>query len=296
LQAEIKAFGTHSTLDRGLAPNSIAAYQSDLRLFAEFLELHGVTAWHRVRRDDILDFLDDCKLSDQAPSTLARRLVTIKIFFRFMASEKMIEQDVTEVMDGPRLWRILPDFLSEAEVKKLLAVFHRAADPLTQRNRTMLEMMYASGLRVSELIGLRIDEVLFEQSVLRVTGKGDKTRIVPFGREAEKHLRVYLKQVRPGLIKGENPPEVFVSKSGRALTRARVWKIVKDAARDAGIRKNIYPHALRHSFASHLLSNGADLRVIQELLGHADISTTQIYTHVETERLAQVHKAFHPRG
>ncbi len=290
---EFLAFGR---LEKGLADNTLTAYESDLLQFAAFLDEHGIRTWETVRRDDILDFLDAGQGDGLASSSIARKLVTVKVFFRHLLQERITQTNVTEVMDSPRLWRLLPDHLSEAEVRKLLSVRHRGNDPLQQRNRTIIELMYASGLRVSELTSLRSDEVKFEQSLLRITGKGEKTRIVPFGWAAHKLLKSYLKSVRPALLKSGNYPEVFLSRNGRPLTRARIWMIVKERARLAGIRKSISPHTLRHSFASHLLANGADLRIIQEMLGHADIVTTQIYTHVDQSRIMSIHRAFHPRS
>jgi integrase/recombinase XerD len=230
-------------------------------------------------------------------TTIARRLVAIKVFFRYLFQEKIISEDITDVMDSPKLWRMLPDFLSLNEVNALLEVYSsRGKDPLTFRNRTMLELMYACGLRVSEEANLKTANILFEQSLLRVTGKGNKERIVPVGNTALKLLKRYLNEIRPELGPPEGELTVVVSKNGKPLNRERIWAIVKEAARKAGITKNIYPHTLRHSFASHLLENGADLRIIQEMLGHADISTTQIYTHIDQNRLLNVHKQFHPRA
>ena len=200
-------------------------------------------------------------------------------------------------MDSPKLWKLLPDFLSPKEVDALLTVYPATGkDPLIFRNRTILEVLYACGLRVSEAAGLQVGNVRFDEEILLVKGKGSKERIVPVGKPAQKLLRRFLDELRPQLLKDERQTAVFLSKNGKPLDREWIWNIVKEAAKLAGINKNIYPHTLRHSFASHLLENGADLRVIQEMLGHADISTTQIYTHVDQKRLIQVHKKFHPRG
>lgn len=296
LYGPVRLFLTTAAVEYGMAENSLAAYGSDLRLCVEFLGARGHDGWDSVRRDHLLDFLDHGQENGLRATTLARRLVTLKVFFRFLFHERLVAGNVTEVMDGPRLWRLLPDFLSEREVAAMLRVHQRGKEPLEVRNQAILELLYASGLRVSELVGLRTDEVLFDQSVLRVTGKGGKTRIVPFGRAAEKQLRRYLRDARPALLRAGNLPQVFVSVNGRPLNRERIWQVVKAIARRSGIRKAVSPHTLRHSFASHLLNHGADLRVIQELLGHADISTTQVYTHVERDQLARIHRTFHPRG
>jgi len=201
-------------------------------------------------------------------------------------------------MDSPKLWRILPEFMSSKETEAFLNAYPASArDPLTFRNRAILETIYACGLRVSEAAGLTLRSVSFDEGILRVLGKGSKERIVPIGRTALSLIRKYVSEVRSQLLGPHgDEPCLFVSERGRPLDRERIWAIVKEAASIAGIKKNIHPHTLRHSFASHLLENGADLRVIQEMLGHADISTTQIYTHVDQKRLLAVHKKFHPRA
>ena len=285
-------------VEKGLARNSVMAYKTDLLQFEENLEEHGISSWDAVTRDHILDFLDREKPAAAAASTVARELVSIKVFYRYLHHERILKRNVTEVMDGPRLWRRLPEQLSVEEVDELLKVNANACkdDYLLLRNQSMLELLYASGLRVSELVMLKIDELKLESKHLRITGKGDKTRLVPIGDPARLRLKSYLADVRPRLEREPLCPQVFLSKSGQQLTRDRVWAIVKECAKLAGIQKSVYPHALRHSFATHLLANGADLRIIQEMLGHADISTTEIYTHVNTERLIRAHAQFHPRG
>jgi len=288
-------FIAFSALERGLADNTIAAYLNDLRSFVEFLDGHGVRTPDAVTRGQIMDFLEEARDTGMAPTSIARRLVAIKVFFRFLLQERVIRVDVTDVMEGPRLWQVLPDMLGVEEIERLLRVF-RGKDKLERRNRTILETFYASGLRVSEVAGLTVAGLLLEQGLVRVIGKGDKERIVPIGRPAQRALRSYLEKTRPLLDKTQAAVHVFLSVNGRQLTRDRIWGIVKEAARRAGIDKNIYPHILRHSFASHLLAGGADLRVIQEMLGHADIATTQIYTHVNRDRLTEVHRRFHPRA
>ena len=260
-----------------------------------FLAGNNIVDWKQVTREVVLDFLDEFYAKHSASATIARKLVTIKIFFRFLFQKGVISTNITDVMDSPRLWRLLPGLLTELEVTKLLSVYCDKNNTLQDRNRAILEVIYASGLRVTEAAQLRIDQIKFDPGVFRITGKGQKTRIVPFGLPARRRLQYYLKHTRPVLAK-HTYPHVFLSKNGRPLTRARIWAVVKDAALQAGIQKNIYPHTLRHSFASHLLKRGADLRIIQELLGHADISTTQIYTHVDASHLVEVHNTFHPRG
>jgi len=291
----LQTFSEDLVLERGLSANTVAAYSSDLNFFLEFLESAGINQAFQVQRDHILDFLEEEKGHGCAMATLGRRLVAIRVFFRWLAREKAITGDITEVMDSPRFWKLIPEFLSLSEVEALLNAF-KGRSPLELRNRALFELLYASGLRVSELTGLRLDGVDFQQGVLRVLGKGSRERMVPFGKSAARSLKRYLEEARPLLDPGGRAVVVFVSKSGVALTRARVWVLVKDAALRAGISKNLYPHILRHSFATHLLANGADLRVIHEMLGHADIATTQIYTHADTVRLTKTHQKFHPRA
>ena len=297
MQDTLEHFSGFLTMEKGLSPNSVSAYNSDLRDFIAFLKDHGKSSFTDVGRDDILDYLAACKGRGLESTSLARRLVAVKMLFRYLFQEKIIRNDITDVMDSPKLWRLLPDFLSFAEIESMLKAFPDSGkDPLVFRNRTLLEVMYACGLRVSEAADLRTDNILADQAILRVTGKGDKERIVPIGRKALDLLLKYLSDIRPQLVVSPREPTIFLSKNGKPLNRERIWAIVKETAVRAGINKNIYPHTLRHSFASHLLENGADLRIIQEMLGHADISTTQIYTHVDQKRLLNVHKQFHPRG
>jgi integrase/recombinase XerD len=298
MESVLSHFSGYLTLEKGLSPNSVSAYESDLRDFLGYLGEQGRADFTAVTRDDVLGFLASGKRRGLESASLARRLVAVKVLFRYLARERLIPADITDVMDSPKLWRLLPDFLSPPEVDALLASFSTdPGDALACRNRVLLELMYASGLRVSEAASLRVGNLRLDEELLRVIGKGDKERIVPVGRPAIRQLRRYLEQVRPRLLgKAADEGYVFLSRQGRPLDRERLWAIVKEAALRAGIAKNVHPHTLRHSFASHLLANGADLRVIQEMLGHADISTTQIYTHVDQRRLLNVHRQFHPRA
>ena len=288
------------TVDRGLGELTVKSYRTDLSDFIRCLnEQFHVSSFRDVDRDMIVDYLGICRDKEMESTTLARRLVAIKVLFRYLFQEKLISNDITDVMDSPKLWRILPDFLSVEEVEKILKVNIQRGngplDPLMLRNRCILELLYSSGLRVSECADITVGGVKFDEEIVRVTGKGRKERIVPAGRPVLRLLERYLREARPLLAKEESVPNLFISYRGKALNRERIWAVVKDAAKEAGIMKNIHPHTLRHSFASHLLQNGADLRMIQEMLGHADISTTQIYTHVEQSRLLAVHRQFHPR-
>lgn len=295
---DLNLFIDYLVTERGLSSNTTAAYRSDLEEFRDWLTERGFKEWSQVDREAILDYLDAERDLGRETATLARRLVAVKMLSRFLTEEGILKKDVTAVMDSPKLWRILPDFLSEAEVDAFLKAFPASVkEPFKMRNRAILEVLYSSGLRVSELARLPLTAVDFDNELLRVVGKGSKTRIVPIGKVALRTLRRYLADVRP-LLAEKNPrsPYVFLSKSGRPLNREWIWNVVKVAAARAGIHKNIHPHTLRHSFASHLLAHGADLRVIQEMLGHADISTTEIYTHIDSNRLAAIHHKFHPRG
>ncbi len=297
-ERDFQEFLRYLTIERGLSPNTADAYRRDLEDFASWLADRGIDSCRAVKREMIVDYLEN-SLSERAlePATIARRLVAIKMFFRHLEEEELIPTDPAAVIESPKLWRALPEFLSIEEVDAFLEAWPADDDPLNLRNRTMLELLYASGLRVSELTTLPLTAPDFDNRTMRVTGKGEKTRIVPVGETALELLQRYLREARPFLAeKNPSSPYVFLSHNGRRLNRERIWGIVKEAAVRAGIHKNIHPHTLRHSFASHLLANGADLRVIQEMLGHADIATTEIYTHVDANRLREVHRKFHPRG
>jgi integrase/recombinase XerD len=230
-------------------------------------------------------------------ASIARHLAAIRMFFRYLSGEGLLDDDPAKLLDSPKLWRVLPDHLTVEEVEALLQAFPAAGDALEFRNRTMLHLLYASGLRVSELASLKLTDINFESLLLRIRGKGSKERIVPVAAEVLKMVQKYIRTAREELVYLiPASPYLFVSHHSRKLDRERIWAIIKDAAFRAGITKNIHPHTLRHSFAGHLLANGADLRAIQEMLGHADIGTTEIYTHVDRGRLAAVHHKFHPRG
>ncbi len=293
----LQHFCGYLLMERGLSENSIAAYRSDLEDFSDWLKEQGKNSYSEVSRDDIIDFLGARKEQEMEPSSLARRLVAIKVFFRYLAQEKFIPDNITSVMDSPKLGHILPEFITAVEVDALMNVWSlEDRDFLAIRNRAILELMYACGLRVSEVAALNVSSVNLDDRVIRVVGKGSKERIVPVGHLALRALGRYLKEARPYLLKSPDEPTLFLSRLGRRLDRERIWGIIKETARLAGITKNVHPHTLRHSFASHLLENGADLRVIQEMLGHADIATTQIYTHIDQRRLLEVQRKFHPRA
>lgn len=298
MKQNLQLFLNYLIAEKALSPNTIQAYNSDILDFIKCLEQKNCNTFSKITRDDIIDYLLECKESDNrsGTATIARRLVSIKLIFRFLADEKLIANDITQVMDSPKIWKLLPDHLSIEETDRLLRAYPLSVkEPLFFRNRAILELLYASGLRVSELTNLPIGAIDFDNELIRIVGKGNKVRIVPVGHTALRIISRYILQIRPLLLKEQTEALLFVSNHGRQLDRERIWMIIKEAARLASIDKNVHPHTLRHSFASHLLSNGADLRIIQEMLGHSDISTTEIYTHVEQNRLASIHKQFHPR-
>ena len=249
----------------------------------------------KVTTDILTQYLAERKRGGLAPASLKLIVVALKIFFRFLKARRLIDHDPADVLVLPRLERYLPDTLNEAEIEKLLEVDLQRR-PFPKRDRAILELLYSSGLRISELTNARLEQINLEERFIRVTGKGNKTRLVPVGRKACDAITAYLEGERRTLVKPRTGSELFLSRRGRKLTTQRVWQIVKEIAELGGFETRIYPHLLRHSFATHLLSNGADLRIIQELLGHADIATTQIYTHVEQNRLKAIHKKFHPRS
>ncbi len=295
MQVLVDQFLDFVALERGLSGNTRAAYASDLAAFLAYLGTRGVASANRVTRRHILDFLMDSREKGLKTATLSRRLVSVKVFLRYLQQEGLLDASPADAMDSPRLWHMLPDVLSTREVDRLLAQ-PDADQPLGLRDRAMLETFYGTGLRVSELTALLLDDVRFEERYLRCMGKGRKERVVPFGDSARDLLRRYLDEVRPSLCRDAGERHVFLNRRGRPLDRRWVWRLIRRHARRAGITKHVSPHTLRHSFASHLLANGAPLRVIQEMLGHADIATTQVYTHVDSARLKAIHDRFHPRA
>ena len=295
MNAFLENFLDYISLERGLSINTRKAYADDLGQFLSYLDLKGVTSLNQVSRKQILDHLMAMKARDMSTNSISRHLVSIKVFFRYLQQEGLLDKNVTDTMDSPKLWKILPDTLSEKEVDLLL----RAPDmrkPLGVRDRAILEMFYASGLRVSELANLQLSDLHIDDGYIRVIGKGRKERVIPIAQDSANILECYLEEIRPMLCENPHLQNVFVSKRESGLCRQRLWQIIKKYTKDAGIMKNVTPHTLRHSFATHLLANGAPLRVIQEMLGHADIATTQIYTHVDPNRLKSIHQQFHPRA
>lgn len=291
----VEEFLNYLDVERGLSSNTLESYHSDLDKFIRFLSRIGKIGFERVRRDEIIDYLMEEKKRGLSPRSLSRHLVSIRMLFRFLTTEGYLREDVTEVIESPRLWKILPEVLSISEVERLLNQ-PDPATPLGRRDRSILELFYASGLRVSELVKLRLDDMNLAAGFVRCWGKGSRERIVPMGGKAREAIGEYLDFARPGFVKKVDPGILFLSRRGKAMSRQWLWKLIKKYLVQAGIKKKASPHTLRHSFATHLLGQGADLRVVQELLGHANIVTTQIYTHVDGEHLKQVHRRFHPRG
>jgi integrase/recombinase XerD len=295
-QEAIDQFILHLATERGLSWNYQLSTRRSLEEFAQWLSrARQIVTPGQVKGTDITEFLASRKRAGLAASSIKLIIVAIKIFFRFLRTRGVIERDPAEVLPLPRAERYLPETLNEMDIERLLDAAPRHGE-LALRDRAMLELLYASGLRISELADARLENLQIEEGIIRVTGKGSKTRLVPVGGKAREALRAYLQGERPALVKHRTGSEIFLSSRGGKLTTVRIWQIVKRVAKHAGLEQNVYPHLLRHSFATHLLGNGADLRIIQELLGHADISTTQVYTHVDQQRLKAVHRKFHPRA
>jgi integrase/recombinase XerD len=291
----ISLFLTHVKVEKGLSANTVAAYRRDLAKFNMFVQKRKLML-ETVNRDDLVDFLAGMYREKLESRTVARHLVTMRNFFRFAQIQELITADPSLNLESPKIRRTLPGYLKLEEVERLLAQ-PDAKTALGLRDRAMLEVLYSTGLRVSELIGLRVTDLDAKVGCIRCIGKGDKERIVPAGRKALGIVEKYLREARPKLLgKGVTSQALFVNRRGDSLSRVGVWKILSAYGRRADLRVALTPHMLRHSFATHLLERGADLRSVQLMLGHADISTTQIYTHVVEERLKQIYKAHHPRA
>lgn len=292
-QAQLDAFVDQLWLEDGLARNTLESYRRDLSQLGDWLEKRGM-ALPQASIQDLQDYLAVRAAATKSRS-VARLIASLRRFYRYLMREGKITTDPTLLLDSPKLPRSLPKSMTEEEVINLLKAPNEA-ELLGLRDRAMLETLYATGLRVSELVNLKVSEVSISDGVLRATGKGSKTRLVPLGEEALDWLSRYMKEARQGILDGQLSDSMFVTQRGGPMTRQAFWYIIKRYAVQAGIRKPLSPHVLRHAFATHLLNHGADLRVVQMLLGHADISTTQIYTHVARERLKQLHAKHHPRG
>jgi integrase/recombinase XerD len=284
----------HLTVERGLARNSVLAYGRDLAKLQRFLKARGRSP-RQVRRGEIQEFAGRLSREGLSAKSIARALNAVRMFYRFLVRESLVAEDPTAQVRAPRMLRSLPRFLTLEEVDRLLAA-PDGATPLGARDAAMIELLYATGLRVSELVTLRIRDLNPEGGYLRCVGKGNKERLVPMGRKATQRVRAYVETARPRLLAGRAEARLFLNSRGGAMTRQAIWKILGHYGRTIGLRGRLSPHVLRHSFATHLLERGADLRSVQMMLGHADISTTQVYTHINRERLRRIYREYHPRA
>lgn len=291
----IEEFLNFLAVERGLADNTLSAYRRDLTQYIVFLSAKGIQDIQGVERKNITDFMFDQKTRGLSAASICRCLSAVRMFHRFLVREGLAAQDPADLIDTPKLWKRVPDVLTTSEIETIInAAKGRSWQAV--RDRAILELFYASGMRVSELAGLKLENINFDIGYVRCMGKGRKERIIPVGKRAREAVRGYCETSRLRFAKKNVSPALFLSRLGKKISRQSIWKLIKHYAREAGIKKEIKPHTLRHSFATHLLEHGADLRSVQEMLGHADISTTQIYTHVDRERLKSVHRQFHPRG
>ncbi len=281
-------------MERGLSPNTLAAYRADLTALSRWLRQRG-TAMTRTTRNDLLGFIAWRVETGARPRSTARQLSSFRRFFRYLVREGVIKEDPTAQIAMPKIGRSLPKSLTEAQVDALLAA-PQTSDPLGYRDRAMLEVLYATGLRVSELVSLKHGQVNQNQGVIRIVGKGNRERLIPLGEEAVRWLSEFVRGARSEILLDRQTDHLFPTRRGDRMTRQAFWHIIKRYAKKAGIDRELSPHTLRHAFATHLLNHGADLRVVQMLLGHSDLSTTQIYTHVARERMKELHAQHHPRG
>lgn len=291
----VERFAEFLALERGSSPRTQEAYARDVQRFVEFALVKGAGSPAGVTPRLLRDFVYHLKDLGLSPASIRRNVSAVRGYFRFLMGDGHVVRDPSERLDTPKRWRTLPEVLTVAEVQKLLST-PNMDDPLYFRDRAMLEVAYGAGLRVSEWIGIGVKDALLDESLVRVFGKGSKERLVPIGRSAIGALAIYIRELRPRLERGGGKGRLFLNARGQPLSRMGAWKILQKYVKRAGISKRVYPHTLRHSFATHLLEGGADLRAVQEMLGHADISTTQIYTHVDREYLRQVHRRYHPRA
>ena len=299
MESTIHIFLSYLRVEKGLSQNTILAYGHDLKRFAEFLRKRHKLQVEDVNREDVVDFLSSLYKGKLDSRSVARYLVSLRGLFKFAMMENLVTLDPTENLESPKIRSSLPTYLRVEEIDKLLQA-PDLSTPFGLRDRAMLEVLYSTGLRVSELLNLRISDVDMRVGCVRCIGKGDKERLVPIGRKAIEAVEQYLAHGRPKFARPSAPPphnqSLFLTRIGRRLSRVGIWKILRDYGMKLGLRGRLTPHKLRHSFATHLLEGGADLRSVQLMLGHADISTTQIYTHVVEERLKQIYKAHHPRA
>jgi integrase/recombinase XerD len=296
MEEQITDYLHYLQIERGLSLNTRKSYERDLHKYFTFLQEQKITSWQEIDRYIIMEYLQTLHNENNSSATVIRMISSLRGFHQFLRQEQKTDHDPMQHIDSPKKAQKLPSTLSVEEVTTLIET-PDTTKPLGIRNRTILEVMYATGLRVSELVDLKLGDLHLSMGLLQTIGKGDKERIIPLGDYAIQWIETYLEEARPFLLKS-NPSEqhLFVNHHGHSLSRQGVWKNLKQIVREAGINKTITPHTLRHSFATHLLENGADLRIVQELLGHADISTTQIYTHITKQRMADVYKQHFPRA
>jgi integrase/recombinase XerD len=291
----LQRFTDYIALEQGLSLRTQEAYGRDLGRFAEYADVKGVAAPLDITARTLREYVYHLKDLGLSPASIRRNVSALRTYFRFLTGDGVVVRDPSERLETPKRWRELPDVLTVDEVQRLIAA-PTLDDNMVFRDRALLELAYGAGLRVSEWITLGVRDLMLEESLIRVFGKGSKERLVPIGRSAIGAVAIYLRELRPKLEKGEGKGILFLNARGRPLTRMGAWKILRGYVERAGITKHVSPHTLRHSFATHLLEGGADLRAVQEMLGHVDIATTQIYTHVDREYLRQVHRSYHPRG
>jgi len=291
----LQRFTDYIALEQGLSLRTQEAYGRDLDRFAEYADVKGVAAPLDITARTLREYVYHLKDLGLSPASIRRNVSALRTYFRFLTGDGVVVRDPSERLETPKRWRELPDVLTVEEVQRLIAA-PTLDDTMVFRDRALLELAYGAGLRVSEWITLGVRDLMLAEGLIRVFGKGSKERLVPIGRSAIGAVAVYLRELRPRLEKGEGKGILFLNARGRPLTRMGAWKILHGYVERAGITKHVSPHTLRHSFATHLLEGGADLRAVQEMLGHVDIATTQIYTHVDREYLRQVHRSYHPRG
>ncbi len=295
LRFQLDRFADYLTLEQGTSPRTLEAYRRDVERLVDYTRSKGGLSPVDITSRMLREFVYQLKDLGLAPASIRRNISAVRTYFRFLLSDGVVARDPSERLETPKRWRTLPDVLTVDEVSRLIAS-PTLDDTLAFRDRAMLELAYGAGLRVSEWITLGVRDVLLEDKLVRVFGKGSKERLVPIGRSAIGAVATYMRELRPRLEKGGGKGVLFLNARGEPLTRMGAWKILRKHVDRVGITKDVSPHTLRHSFATHLLEGGADLRAVQEMLGHADISTTQIYTHVDREYLRQVHRQYHPRA
>ncbi len=290
----VENFLNYLTVERGLSNNTVVSYREDLNSYLSFMQKCKIDALAKITKENITDFMLQERQKGIAANSIARRLAAIRMFHRFLTRERILKNDPSALIDSPKLWKKVPDTLTLNEVESLIAAVN-VRNTQGIRDKAVFELLYATGMRVSEAVNLKKDNVNLDIGFLRCVGKGNKERIIPLGKKAIEAVKKYTQDSRNKLLHGKESEFLFVSRLGQKISRQSLWKLIKKYAKLAHIKKPIKPHILRHSFATHLLEHGADLRSVQEMLGHSDISTTQIYTHINKDRLKSVHKQFHPR-